>query len=289
MIEKIRQDGDAAIISKEAQIGQHIRTMGEDFSLGALLLETSSEIRAEAIAALLSAGNASVWVKRFLRCLFIPTGSELVPAELKLKQGQLPETNSILFQHYVTRWGGSTSVHAIVRDHKSDLQTVLRKAIQEYDFIAIGSGTSKGRDDWTASLMQELGQVLVHGVAYHPGHPVLLGIVDGKPVIGIPGYPVAAWACLVQFVKPLLEKYYHIRRVQKTVQGILSQDIRSISGYREFVRVRLIMEGEELRVQPLPGGASRLSSLLHADGWIEIPEEAERLNKGETISVNMME
>ncbi len=291
MIEKIRLLDETSVeITKEALVGKHIRIVGEDFSEEETLLDAGRNINAEAIAALLCSGNTSIWVTHQPRCIFIPTGSELVRPESALKLGELPETNSILFHHHVKNWGGCPSVHPIVKDNCSDLRAVLSDAIDKYDLIAIGSGTSKGRDDWTADLVGALGQVLVHGVAYHPGHPVLLGIAENKPIIGMPGYPVAAWVCLMQFIKPLLERYYGLRpKTHQRVKGVLVHEIRSMLGYREFVRVRLEAGAGTLQVYPLPGGASRLSSLLHADGWIEVPEEVEILSKKTSVSVNLMD
>ncbi|MFQ6117682.1 MAG: molybdopterin-binding protein, partial [Candidatus Bipolaricaulia bacterium] len=158
-----------------------------------------------------------------------------------------------------------------------------------FDLIAIGAGTSKGRADFTAEIVGELGEVSVHGVAYHPGHPVLLGMIAGSAVIGIPGYPVATWLAIMQFVQPLIERYLGIpHREPPTVRGSLARRINSALGYREFVRVSLERTERGYLVQPLSGGSSRLSSLIRADGIVEVPEELEGYNKGEEVEVKLL-
>ncbi len=290
MIEQVcALDEETVEIQTPTAAGKHIRAIGEDFARGESVLSASSKIGSEAICALLSTGNLRVWVKKRLRCVFLPTGSELVAPENVLKSGELPETNSILFENYVSQWGGSAHIHAIVQDKSTELRAAFSRALDEFDLVCMGSGTSKGRDDRTASLVREFGNVLIHGIAYHPGHPVLLGVARNKPVIGIPGYPVAAWVCLMQIVKPLLRRYEGLHReIPRIVQGVLAEELRSIKGFREFVRVRLDSTAQETRVYPLPGGASRTSSIARADGWLEVPEEVDIIHAGESVSVNLI-
>jgi len=154
-----------------------------------------------------------------------------------------------------------------------------------FDLIVIGAGTSKGREDFTAKVVDELGEVLVHGVAIAPGKPVVLGLIGDKPVIGLPGYPVAAWVCIQQLIKPLLERYFGCRFPEPPkVKAKLARKVRSSLGVREFVRVKL--EGDQ--AWPLPGGSSRLSSLLRADGIVEVPEEVDGLERGAEVEAQLL-
>jgi molybdopterin biosynthesis enzyme len=294
MIEHLQAIGaDGVEIRKPARPGQHIRSVGEDFSAGDRILEAGAQITPEAVCALLSTGHSKIWVKQRPRCVFLPTGSELVaPEKVEAKElapGQLLETNSVLFESYVRRWGGQAHLAPIIGDRALALSEAFESALDNFDLVAIGSGTSRGRDDRTAALVREYGRVLVHGVAYHPGHPVLLGIARGKPVIGVPGYPVAAWVCLFQFVQPLLERYAGLAAEERpAVTGVLTREIKSVRGYREFVRVCLEKTAAGYRVHPLPGGASRISSILRADGWIEVPEDIECIQAGQSVRVQTL-
>jgi molybdenum cofactor synthesis domain-containing protein len=243
----------------------------------------------EAIAALLATGNLTVWVKSQPKIVFIPTGSELVPPEREPAVGEIVETNSQLVKGLVSRWGGAVTVTESVPNELAILRSAVREALARFDIVLVGAGTSKGRGDWVAQVVRELGEVVVHGVAYHPGHPVLLGVCEQKPVVGLPGYPVATWLALQLFVRPVLERYYYGQeRPRLSVWARLAQPIKSGRGFREFVRARLerLPDGSWL-VHPKQGGASKLSTLVHIDGWIEVPEDVASLPAGTLVEVKL--
>jgi len=290
MIEQVNEVEGGVEIYESVFPGKHVREIGEDFPQGALILPAGRKLRPEAIAACLATGNPTVWVKRKPQGLFIPTGSELVPPEADWGPGEVPETNSQLFLGYVAKWGGEAHVVPIVPDRFEEIRGAMLSALEEgYDFIAISAGTSKGREDYTAAIVSELGRVLVHGVGIAPGKPVLLGLMEGVPVLGLPGYPVAAWIALVKFLKPTLERYFGCPSPPATtVQGMLARRIHSSLGTREFVRVRLAQEAGKVLVHPLPGGSSRLSSLTGADGIVEVPEDVEGYPKGAEVTVELL-
>lgn len=290
-IEDVQEiDSDTVEITKPVAVGKHLRAVGEDFALGAQVVPDHFRLTPEAIAALLSAGQLSVYVKRQPRVIFIPTGSELVSWREAPKLGQFCETNSQIVRGLVEQWGALVTVHEIVPNETELIRAVLRQALANYDIVLVGAGTSRGRGDLVPQIVKELGEILVHGVAYHPGHPVLLGVMEQKPVMGLPGYPVATWLALYLFVKPLLERYYFGReRECFKIQAKLTHPIKSVKGYREFVRARLerAADGSYL-VHPLQGGASKLSTLVGADGWIEVPEDIESLRQNKIVEVTLM-
>ncbi len=290
-IEDVQElEGEIVQITKPAIPGKHVREVGEDFALNSQVVPADFQLVPEAISALLSTGNLKIWVKRRVRATFIPTGSELVPPGQELSPGKFAETNSQIVQGYVEQWGGTVTVHAIVLNDAECIRRVLEESILKYDLILIGAGTSKGRGDLVAEIVREFGEVWVHGVAYHPGHPVLLGVIKDKPVVGLPGYPVATWLALWLFVKPLLERYYYGReRELFTVRAKLARPIKSVRGYREFVRAKLerAADGSYL-VHPLQGGASKLSTIVGADGWIEVEEEGVEVRAGSLVEVTLV-
>lgn len=290
MIERVNVIDEETVEIREAVFpGKHVREIGEDFSMGELVLPENFKITPEAIAALLNTGNLKIYVKRKIKCVYIPIGSELVPADRELSGTQVPESNSQIFAGYIEKWGGEAHVWPIVKNEAAPMREALAQAVKEFDLIATGAGTSKGREDLTATVVAEMGQILVHGVAYHPGHPILLGLVEKKPLIGLPGYAVACWLGLMQFVRPLFEKYFKVALGRETTaKGVLARNINSILNAREFVRVKLEKTEGGYLVHPLPGGASRLSSLLRADGIVEVPEEREGLQKGEEVIVKLL-
>ena len=289
MIEQVNEVGPGEVEIYEAAFpGQHVRQVGEDFREGEVVVPQNFRLTPEAIAALINTGNLTIHVKRKPRGLFIPTGSELRPPEGPLGEAAgVPESNSQIFKGYFRMWGGDPEVWPIVEDRYGPIKETFLRAVEEgFDLIVIGAGTSKGREDFTAAIIDELGQVLVHGVGIAPGKPVILGLIEDKPVVGLPGYPVAAWVCIIQFVKPLLERYFGCGFPEPPkVKAKLARKVPSSLGMREFVRVKL--DGDLAR--PLPGGSSRLSSLLQADGIVEISEEVEGLKRGAEVDVWLLQ
>ncbi|NOX44643.1 MAG: molybdopterin molybdenumtransferase MoeA [Caldiserica bacterium] len=270
--------------------GHHVRAAGEDYPEGATVVPAGGIFTPEAVAACLATGNETVWVKRRPRLLFIPTGSELVPPGAPLGEGEVYETNSIIFRAYVELWGGEAVIHPIVPDEPGLLERALRGALEgDHDLICICAGSSKGRGDHTPGLLSRLGEILFHGVAMAPGKPSLFGIVAGRPVLGLPGYPVSLWVSVVQFLRPLFEAYYGVPLARGArVEGVLTRRVRSPLGIREFVRVKVEGGADGVTVTPLPGGSSRLSTLVSADGILEVPEEVEFIPKGEAVEAELI-
>lgn len=289
MIEEVNKIGPREIeIYQSTFPGQYIRPIGEDFKKEETVLPKNFKVTPEAVAALLNTGNFEIPVKKKPVCTFLPTGSELVSPEADLGKEKAPETNSHIFRGYIDKWGGEPITLPIVKDEYRPIKEAIEKVLPQTNLLAIGAGTSKGRKDYTARILEDLGEVLVHGVAYRPGHPVILGVVNNKPAVGVPGYPVAAWLCFQQFVKPCLEKYLGIKSGEELiVKGRLSKKIKSTLGLREFVRVKVEHEADKRKIIPLPSGSSKLSSLIYAQGILEVPENLEGLHKGELVKVRL--
>ncbi|MCS6805104.1 MAG: molybdopterin-binding protein [Acidobacteriota bacterium] len=290
MVEQVTElEAGVVQISQPAVAGKNVRAVGEDFQDEETIVPAHYRITPEAIAALLSGAVYSVWVKRRPRALYIPTGSELAPPEEELQPGQIAETNSSIVTGYLTCWGAEVDVGARVSNDQAELKSALLEAVARFDLVLVGGGTSMGRDDLTPTVVADVGRVIVHGVAYHPGHPLLLGCIGHKPVIGLPGYPVAVWISLRLFLKPMLERYWGLPSEPAVyVEGRLAEPIKSAGGAVQFIRVRLEPDGDGWRVFKLPGGASRLSSVLRAHGLLEIPADVESLPAGASVQVLLL-
>ena len=184
----------------------HVRRLGEDIVATELVLPESHKLRPVDLAACAAAGLTELQVRRRPKVAVIPTGTELVPAGTPLKPGEIIEFNTLMLAGMIDEWGGEASRHRPVPDDYALLKDTILKALEEHDFVLINAGSSAGSKDYTARLVEELGQLAVHGTAIRPGHPVVLGHVGDKPVLGIPGYPVSAALTCEIFVKPLVEK-----------------------------------------------------------------------------------
>ncbi|ROQ93289.1 molybdopterin biosynthesis protein [Desulfosoma caldarium] len=271
---------------------QHVRKVGEDIVAGELLLPQQHRLRPADLGALLAAGVSTVSVYAKPRVWIQPTGSELVPAQdaAKAAPGQIVEFNGTVIAAMVTQEGGLALLQAGIADDPSTLRASMQQAAaSEADLIIFNAGSSAGSEDYTASLVQDLGTLLVHGVTMMPGKPVLLGILEGKPFVGLPGYPVSAIVAFEQFVRPLL---YWMQGLAEpgwtTVEAEMGRKMPSKLGLEEFLRVVVGRVQDRLVAMPLQRGAGVITSLVRADGLVQIPQESEGINEGEAVRVRLL-
>lgn len=295
MIEKVHQiDEEVLEIENPVHPWKYVRKVGEDIVATELLLPQNHEITPFDLGALLASGIRELSVKRRPRILIIPTGSELISIDDVGEKGPPPgkiiEYNSQILSGLVSQSGGIPVGHRIVPDDYEKIRTAVQKACaSDYDCVLINAGSSAGSEDHTCRIMEELGEVLVHGVAIMPGKPTVLGIISGKPVIGNPGYPVSAVISFDQFVRPLI--YRMLGLLPPGRQKIKAKPARKIPsklGIEEFLRVRLGKVGEKTIATPLARGAGTITTLTRADGILRIPPLAEGLNADEEIEIELL-
>jgi putative molybdopterin biosynthesis protein len=290
MVEHVVRHGEnAVIIEKSAFPWQHVRKLGEDMVSTEILLPPGALIGAYEIGALAAAGvfRPRVFVKP--RVVIMPTGSELVSlaeaSHALLASGEkLPEFNSLTLSALVEDAGGEPCVLPITPDDPKEIrQTLLHAANSDCDLLVINAGSSAGSHDFTAAIIQEIGELWVHGVTIMPGKPTILGCIrahTGKtmPVIGVPGYPVSAIIAFEAFGQPLLAQWQD-RRMPERAQSLALpyQALPSRPGMEEYIRVKLGQVDDELVAVPLPRGAGTVTSLSRADGIIRIPADVEGL------------
>jgi molybdenum cofactor synthesis domain-containing protein len=283
MVEHVHQPDEGTLeIQAAAYPWQHVRKVGEDIVATESLLPQNHLITPYDVGALLGAGVQEVEVKHRPRALVIPTGDELVEVE-SLREATVPpagkvvEFNSWVLVNLVRQWGAICDRHPIVPDRPESLRRVLLEATAgDYQVVIVNAGSSAGSEDHTANLIDELGEVLVHGVAIMPGKPTVLGEIRGKPVVGNPGYPVSAVISLEQFVRPLLLRMQGLPEPEpERIEAYPSQKIPSKLGVEEFVRVNLGRVGERVIATPLPRGAGSITSLTRASGFLRIPDTVE--------------
>ncbi len=216
----------------------------------------------------------------------IPTGGELVDIGARsLEPGEAYEINGLMARLYVEMWGGAARKREIVPDDPEKIRQAI-EAEQDADMIIIIGGTSVGEKDYAPRVLAEAGELLVHGVRVQPGKPAAFGVVAGKPVVCLPGYPVAALSDLYLFVRPALLKMAHLDDTLPKTRARLTRKIASKPGYLSIVRVAL-QDGEAEPI--MVSGAGILSSVARADGFVIVPEEQEGMEAGETVEVNLFE
>ena len=280
-------DGGIEIMAPAAP-WQHVRPMGEDIVATELVLPENHTIRPEDVGAAAAAGATSVPVRRKPRVAIIPTGSELVPPTAAPAKGDIVEYNSLMLAAQATEWGGEPDRRPIVADDPALIRDAVASAARDCDVVVVNAGSSAGTEDYTASVVRELGELLVHGVAVRPGHPVVLGVVEGAPVLGIPGYPASAVVTSELFLKPLLDRMLGRESAPpQEVEAVLSRKVLSPMGEDEWLRVKLGRVGGKLIAAPLQRGAGVIMSLVRADGLALIPRFSEGVDAGGPITVHL--
>lgn len=284
---------DAALLGERVEIFTHVHPfknvgeIGEDVRKGETILKEGQRLRPCDIAVLASLGIRNIKVFRRPLVAVIPTGEELVSRqERELKEGEVYETNGLMASLYIKKWGGNPGLLDIVSDEPEKIKEAIMSAL-DADMIVISGGTSVGRRDYVPAMVESVGTLLVHGVGISPGKPTALGIIKCKPVVCMPGYPVAGMVALYYFARPALRKLGHMPDEPDTrVRVVLSEKIASRIGYKTFARVKI----ENGKAIPLAtSGAGILSSVSKADGFVIIPENVEGYGKGEEVEVVLIE
>jgi putative molybdopterin biosynthesis protein len=302
MIEDVHLiDSERAEIREAAFPWQHIRSVGEDLIVTEMVFPENHKITAYDIGALLSSGYQEVKVKKKPRVLILPTGSELLEPDQSLGRvvptcfnhpyGQLGviESNSYVLAGLIAEDGGDPIRHPIVKDDRQEIEQALLSNYERVDLILVIAGSSAGSEDYTRSIIEEGGEVLVHGVSIMPGKPTLIGKFKGRPIVGIPGYPVSAIIAYEELVSPILFRSLHLMKPKRqTIKAFPTRKIPSKLGTEEFLRVKIGRIGEDLFATPLPRGSGIITSLTRADGIVRIPTLSEGLNENEKIEVELL-
>ena len=295
MIENVNVlDDERVQIDAPAFPWQNVRKMGEDIVATELLFPQNHVITPYCVGALLSAGIFHVGVRKKPQVLILPTGSELVDwrgFDLKqLEPGQVLETNSYVLGKLVESHGGCFTKHDKLADDLAAIQSAVLEGLQVgFDAVLIIGGSSAGSEDYARHVISELGTVHVHGVTMMPGKPVIIGEVRGKPVFGIPGYPVSAIIAYEQFVRPLIRGRLGLPDLKpQTVQVEPTRKLASKLGVEEFLRVKLGQVGDRIVATALPRGAGSITSITEADGIIRIPHHLEGISDRKPVSAELL-
>lgn len=285
----IERDDNSVKIIKPAVPWQHIRCLGEDVVEKEMVIPSFHTIRPQDIGSMISAKVDKIQVFKEFKVGIIPTGTELIDRNATPKIGDIIEFNSRLFEGLVLEYEAVPIRYPIVEDNYEKIKNSAIKALDECDMVLINAGSSQGREDFTYDIIEELGQVCIHGLAIKPGKPAILGQVNSKPVIGIPGYPVSAWVVMENIVKPVVRKLiYKEINERKIIEATLSKRVMSTLKYEEFVRIKLGRVNNEYVATPIKRGAGTITTLVNADGIIRVPQNVEGIEEGEKVDVELL-
>jgi putative molybdopterin biosynthesis protein len=281
-----RANGRVAIRAAVAPF-EHVRAIGEDVVATEVVVPAYRQLRPADLAACAAAGVASVDVVRRPRVALITTGDELVDVTVAVPPpGAIVDSNAVLLAACVRQYGGVVTIASRVVDEEESLARAVEQALDACDVVVVNAGSSAGRDDHTARVFRHFGEVVVHGVAIRPGHPLVLGVAAAArvPLLGIPGYPVSAAICADLFLRPLLEQLGRTEAPEpREIVVELSRKLFSPLGEDEYVRAVAARVDGRLVATPLQRGAGVITSLSRANVLLTIPRFSEGVRGGAQI------
>ena len=227
----------------------------------------------------------------------LPTGSELRPIGQPVNPGEIIEYNSVVMAAQIADLGGLATRYPITPDDPGRIAAQVLAAAADHDLLLLNAGSSAGAEDFTADVVAAVGELLVHGIAVRPGHPVVIGMIAAGragnnqpvPIIGVPGYPVSAALTVDILVAPLLRRWLgRPNAAPETVTAALTRKLVSPAGDDDYVRVAVARVGERLLAAPLMRGAGVISSLVRADGLVVVPRGGQGHQAGDSVRVQLL-
>jgi putative molybdopterin biosynthesis protein len=309
--ERVRSHPDGSVdVIGPAPRGHHVRSAGEDFEADHELVPAGHRLRPSDLAAVAAAGHATLTVARQPVVALIPTGNEIQPAGSEPRPGGVVDSNSLMLAARAVEIGAQPVVSDVQPDDEATIVAEVRRASQGADLVLIIAGSSAGRGDHTAAVIAQVGSLSVRGVGVRPGHPVLLGHTLASrlppetgagrsrttvPVIGVPGYPVAAAVTFELFAVPLLLALQGASPAGDAARQVqLACDWTSPPEAEDWVPVSLSSAPADPDatgpVVATPGGhgAGAISRLLNADAWWQIPVGQGKFARGDLIEVRQL-
>ena len=286
MIEYTEDYGDGTIgITKSVAPGQNMIFRGDDVFPGKVILQKGRVLRAQDIGALAAIGCVQVPVVKQLTVGVISTGDELVPPEVKPGPGQVRDVNSPMLEAILAGVGVNVINYGIVIDDEALLQEKVTKAVAECDAVLLSGGSSVGVKDAACRIIESMGKLLLHGIAIKPGKPTILGKAGVKPLVGLPGHPVAAYFITKLFVLPLLERLMGRKQEIYTVSAKLTENISANHGRAQYHCCHLERKDGELYAYPIRGKSGLITTLAGADGYFCIDRDCEGLPQNAEVQV----
>ncbi|MEK6608161.1 MAG: gephyrin-like molybdotransferase Glp [Myxococcota bacterium] len=282
------RDGEIEIHRGVSPLENVIRR-GDDLTSGDVVVARGRRLRPADIGALAGFGQTRVRVFRAPRVAVLSTGNEVVAPDIEPAPGQVRDVNQYALAAQGERAGAEATLAGIVRDDAPALRARVAELLEVHDVVMLSGGSSVGARDVAAEVVGSLGPrgVLLHGINIRPGRPTLVADIGGKPVLGMPGFPVSAMVIFDVFVRPLLrriggeagrEEWPARRRAR------FARRYASAVGREDWVRVRLAGEW----ASPILGGSAAISTVLRADGYVRVEAGVEGIDEGAEVDVLLM-
>lgn len=288
MMEYTEDYGDGTIgVSKPAAPGQNLIFRGDDVYPGKVILHKGRVLSSADIGALAAIGRVQVPVVKKLTVGVISTGDELVPPEVQPGPGQVRDVNSPMLEAMLTAFGCNVVSYGIVMDDEALLTRKVHQGASECDAVLLSGGSSVGIKDAACRIIESMGRLLLHGIAIKPGKPTILGKAGEKPLVGLPGHPVAAYFITKLFVLPLLGQLSGRDMTAYTVTAKVTESISANHGRAQYHCCRLIRKDAQVYAEPIRGKSGLITTLAGADGYFCIDRDCEGLPKNAEIQVTV--
>ncbi len=281
MVEDTEREGNVVRVNAPVHPGENVSPRGEDIKKGEAVVRAGEVLSPAKIGAIAAVGQTDLEVYAKPEVAILTTGDEVIPPGQPIRPGQVYDINAHTMASVVGEVGGEPVLLGRVPDRLAELKAAIRKALA-YDVVVFSGGSSVGEKDMILDVLQAMGEVKFHGVAVKPGKPTVLGVVDEKPVLGMPGYPTSCLSNCYMMLAPMLRKMARLPAApEKVVEAPLSRRIVSSIGRVEFHTVRV----ENGLAVPAYKESGAITSMAHADGYIEIPANVDLVEKGEAVRV----
>jgi molybdopterin molybdotransferase len=294
MLEHAEERDGRIAVGRPARPGDNVIRRAEDIRQGDVALPAGARLRPQDVGLLAGLGIVRVPVFVRPRVAILTTGDEVVAADRVPAGGQVRDVNSYTLAALVRQEGGEPLAHGIVEDVYETLLEALREARREADLVLVSGGSSVGEKDAVARAIGELGRpgVIVHGVSIKPGKPTILALVDGTPIIGLPGHPVSGMVIFDVFVRDVLRGLAgraDVRAFGRVVRACLTHPIPSAGDREDHIRVFLETADGELRAVPVLGKSGVITTMTRADGVVVVPIGQRVLDAGTDVDVHLFE
>ncbi|MFA4829266.1 MAG: gephyrin-like molybdotransferase Glp [Thermodesulfovibrionales bacterium] len=290
----LRLETEMIEVMKPAAPGENVIQAGEDVRKGDLILKKGHRLRPQDAGALAGIGITEIFVYEKPVVSIISTGDEIVPADSRLKPGQVRDINSFNLAGLIAEAGGNPAKQGIFSDEYAVIRSIVEKSLGDSSMVLISGGSSVGTKDMTAKIINDVGKpgTLFHGVSIKPGKPMIGGIVNNKPIFGLPGHPAAITVCFEQFIGPVLTKLTGLsenkfRGRKSAVTAKMAKNVASSSGREDHIRVALEERGSEIWANPILGKSGLITTLVKADGIVVIPLRKLGIEQGEVVEVRL--
>ncbi|MFC2056910.1 gephyrin-like molybdotransferase Glp [Chloroflexota bacterium] len=283
MVEDTEAENGRVKVFKPVYPKANVGKKGEDMREGELVLNQSSMLDAGKVGVLASQGMSRIKVYEKPKVAILPSGEEVAEVGKKLGQGQVYDINSHTVASVVKENGGVPNMFGIVGDNLEEIKSKITEALKN-DLVVISGGSSVGERDLLVNVIQGWGRILFHGIQVKPGKPTIFAVIEDKPFFGMPGYPTSCLINAYLFLLPVIRKMAHMPpRRGETVDVKLGRRVPGSVGRRQFLTVKI--EGDE--AVPVFKESGAITSIAKADGYIEIAENIDLLEKGEPVTVTL--